>query len=76
MRAKCGDWLIVETSTVDKIARRGRIESVATDDGKPPFRVRWANDDHVSLVFPGPDAHVVTDSELAELERAGRFGGA
>ncbi|HJP75535.1 MAG TPA: DUF1918 domain-containing protein [Pseudonocardiaceae bacterium] len=76
MRAHPGDWLVVETSTLDRHSVRGRIEEVTGQNGEPPFRVRWADDDHVSVVFPGPDARVVTEQELAELDRhrTERFG--
>ncbi|HWC82634.1 MAG TPA: DUF1918 domain-containing protein [Pseudonocardiaceae bacterium] len=70
MHAKHGDWLIVETATVDRRARRGRIETVETTDGRPPYRVRWAGEDTVCLVYPGPDAHIVAEGDLADYERA------
>lgn len=69
MHAKPGDWLIVETSTLDRHSIRGRIEEVLSGDGQPPYRVRWTTDDHVSMVFPGPDARVVTAEELAVMDR-------
>lgn len=76
MRAHPGDWLVVETSTLDRRCIRGRIEEVTGPDGEPPFRIRWTDDDHVSIFFPGPDARVVTQHELAELDRqrTERFG--
>ncbi len=76
MRAHPGDWLVVETSTLDRHSIRGRIEEVTGPAGEPPFQVRWTEDDHVSLVVPGPDARVVTQAELAELDRqrTERFG--
>ena len=76
MRAHPGDWLVVETSTLDRRSIRGRIEDVTGPDGEPPFRVRWTDDDHVSIVFPGPDARVVTPDELVALDRqrTDRFG--
>jgi uncharacterized protein DUF1918 len=77
MQAKPGDWLIVETTTVDRHSVRGRIEEVLSHDGQPPYRVRWTSDDHVSLVFPGPDARVLTQEELTSLDdaRARQFTG-
>ena len=38
----------------------GRITAaeLAHPDGSPPYTVRWLNDDHESVVFPGPDARV------------------
>lgn len=70
MRAKPGDWLVVETATVDRQSVRGLIEEVLSDNGEPPYRVRWTYDDHVALVFPGPDARVLTTEEIARLDRA------
>lgn len=77
MHAKRGDWLVVEGSRVDRHRARGAIEEVLSTSGEPPYRVRWEHDDHVSIVFPGPDARVLTAEELASLDRAraGQFGG-
>ena len=58
MRANKGDWLVVESSVVGRVARRGTIVDVEGPDGTPPFLVRWEDDGHQGLVFPGPDAHV------------------
>lgn len=70
MHAKPGDWLVVETPTVDRHGVRGMIEEVLSANGEPPYRVRWTYDDHVSLVFPGPDARVLPPEELASLDQA------
>jgi len=70
MHAKPGDWLVVETATVDRRGVRGRIEDVPSASGEPPYRVRWTHDDHVALVFPGPDARVLTQAEMALLDQA------
>jgi hypothetical protein len=69
MHAKAGDWLIVETSTQDRHSVRGRIEEVLSNDGQPPYRVRWTYDDHISVVFPGSDARVVTIEDLEAIDR-------
>lgn len=77
MYAKPGDWLVIETSSVERRSIRTYIEEVLSQDGAPPYRVRWTTDDHVSIVFPGPDARVVTDTERAVLDsaRAAQFTG-
>jgi hypothetical protein len=77
MHAKPGDWLIVETSTLDRHSVWGHIEEVLSGDGQPSYRVRWVSDDHVSVVFPGHDARVVTVEELAVMDReqTKRFSG-
>lgn len=68
MHAKPGDWLIVEIAGTDHSARRARIEEVSSPDGTPPFRVRWLDTGQEGLVFPGPDAHVMTQAELDDLD--------
>ncbi|MBW1596420.1 DUF1918 domain-containing protein [Streptomyces sp. JJ38] len=58
MRARVGDQLIVRTPS-DGVARRdGEIVGLHHADGTPPYDVRWSDTGRVSLVFPGPDAHV------------------
>ncbi|MFD8201823.1 pyridoxamine 5'-phosphate oxidase family protein [Streptomyces sp. NPDC059701] len=58
MYAHLGDRLIVE-SPADGVARRdGEIVGLHHDDGTPPYDVRWSDTGDVTLVFPGPDAHV------------------
>jgi hypothetical protein len=39
---------------------------VRGSDGRPPYLVRWSDDGHVGLIFPGPDAAV------EHFERAAR----
>lgn len=75
MRAHAGDWLIIERGDVDHHARRGRIEEVRSGDGAPPYVVRWLDNDHTVLVFPGPDARVLSPEELAQADAvaANRF---
>ena len=68
MHAKPGDWLIVEIAGTEHAARRARITAVRGPDGAPPFTVRWLDTDREALVFPGPDAHVMTQDEIAALD--------
>lgn len=68
MHAKVGDWLVVKSRATGRPARRGEIVAVGAL-GAPPFRVRWTEDDHEALVFPGPDAEVITAERQAELNR-------
>ena len=63
MQAKKGDWLVVESSVVDRSSRRGLVLDAEGPDGTPPFLVRWEDNGHEGLVFPGPDAQ----------HRCGRF---
>ncbi|MGR3938876.1 Acg family FMN-binding oxidoreductase [Streptomyces sp. BRA346] len=58
MHAHVGDQLIVESPTTGATRRDGEIIGLHHDDGTPPYDVRWSDSDRVSLVFPGPDAHI------------------
>ncbi|WP_020658885.1 DUF1918 domain-containing protein [Amycolatopsis benzoatilytica] len=72
MHAHAGDWLVVKGVRVDLPEQRGRIVSVGGPEGGPPFTVRWLADDHVSTIFPGPDALVLTEAELTEQDEHDR----
>ncbi|UXA14714.1 DUF1918 domain-containing protein [Mycobacterium sp. SMC-8] len=77
MKAKAGDWLVIKGLTVDRPEHRGLITDVRSGDGSPPYVVRWLDSEHECLVFPGPDAVVVTDDQQHEAdERAQRRFGA
>jgi hypothetical protein len=65
MKAKTGDWLVVEGPVIDHGGRRALIVEVRHDDGTPPYLVRWLDTGHEALLFPGPDAHVVTAEDKA-----------
>lgn len=56
MNAEVGNWLVVHGRNLDDRAREGLVVEVPHADGSPPYLVRWLDDDHVSMVFPGPDA--------------------
>jgi hypothetical protein len=60
MIAKVGDRLVLEGVHVGDRRRIGVITAVPHPDGTPPYHVRWLDDGHVGLVFPGPEAHVET----------------
>ncbi|MCT7353872.1 DUF1918 domain-containing protein [Streptomyces sp. 15-116A] len=58
MRAHLGDQLIIESPTTGATRRDGEIVGLHHEDGTPPYDVRWSDTHEVTLVFPGPDAHV------------------
>lgn len=58
MRARVGDILVVESPTTGVTRRDGEIVGLRHEDGTPPYDVRWSDTHEVTLVFPGPDAHV------------------
>ncbi|BBJ45203.1 nitroreductase [Streptomyces antimycoticus] len=76
MRAQVGDQLIVESPTTGATQRDGEIVGLRHDDGTPPYDVRWSDSDQVTLVFPGPDAHIhhIEHGLEGHLEETGRRG--
>ncbi|MFE6286068.1 pyridoxamine 5'-phosphate oxidase family protein [Streptomyces sp. NPDC057877] len=58
MRAHLGDQLVIESPTTGTTRRDGEIVGLHHEDGTPPYDVRWSDTDEVTLVFPGPDAHI------------------
>lgn len=58
MKAKVGDRLVINGTNLGDRRRVGIVTGVAHPDGSPPYVVRWLDDDHESVVFPGPTAHV------------------
>ncbi|MEU1911346.1 pyridoxamine 5'-phosphate oxidase family protein [Streptomyces massasporeus] len=58
MHAHRGDRLIVESPTTGVVRRDGEIIGLHHEDGTPPYDVRWSDTGEVTLVFPGPDAHI------------------
>jgi len=58
MRATVGDRLVIKAHRIGEPDRDAQILAVRGEDGGPPFFVRWEDDGHEGLVFPGPDATV------------------
>jgi hypothetical protein len=58
MFASVGDRIVVHSQHVDVPVRDGEIVEVHGSEGAPPYLVRWSDDGHESLCFPGPDATV------------------
>jgi hypothetical protein len=53
-----GDRLVVRSHHVGEPERDAEILEVLGEHGRPPFRVRWQDTGHESVVFPGSDAIV------------------
>ncbi|MTE16058.1 DUF1918 domain-containing protein [Nocardia aurantiaca] len=68
MYAKPGDWLIVEHNTIGGTARHGLIEEVHGDGGEPPYLVHWTDTGRRALIYPGPDAYVLSSEDLRTRE--------
>jgi hypothetical protein len=60
MKAKVGDTIIVEGTHVGDHRRIGVITAVPHEDGSPPYTVRWEDDQHEGILYPGPDTHIKT----------------
>jgi hypothetical protein len=63
MKAKVGDRLVAEGTRVGEHRRIGVITALRHEDGTPPYMVRWLDDGHDTLVYPGTDARVEPASE-------------
>ncbi len=58
MQATVGDRISILRHDEHGVFRDGVIIEVPGGAGQPPYYVRWSDDGHVSLFFPGPDARV------------------
>lgn len=58
MHANVGDRLVIKGHHVGEPDRDAEILETRGDDGAAPFLVRWDDDGHEGLVFPGADAVV------------------
>ena len=58
MRASVGDRLVVKGHHVGDPDRIGTVVAVRGEEGGPPYLLRWEDDGHEGLFFPGPDAVV------------------
>jgi hypothetical protein len=71
MKGHVGDRLVLEGTHVGDRRRVGVITALRHDDGTPPFLVRWLDDGHEGLVYPGPDARIEAGSTEEAPPRAG-----
>ena len=58
MKAHLGDKVVISGHRVGEPQRIGQIKEVRGDDGGPPYRVKWDQDGHTTLLFPGPDCTI------------------
>jgi hypothetical protein len=62
MKARVGDHLLPDGEQ----RRAGVIIGLRSADGSPPYVVKWLNDGHIALVFPGPYTKVVRGASVGE----------
>ena len=58
MQAGVGDKIVIRGHHVGEAVRSAVILAVEGKDGEAPYLVRWDDDGHEGLFFPGPDAAV------------------
>lgn len=58
MHASKGDLIVVRGHTVGQRERAGEVLEVRGPSGEPPYLVRWTDNGHETLFFPGSDARV------------------
>ncbi|WP_433225624.1 DUF1918 domain-containing protein [Microtetraspora malaysiensis] len=58
MKAAVGDRLVLESTSRDRPDHVGIIVALRHPDGSPPYVVRWLDEEHEVLVFPGPRARI------------------
>ena len=66
MHARVGDRIVIASAHVDGPVRDGEVIGVEHEDGSPPYLVRWSDNGHESLFYPGPDAHVDRPADAAD----------
>jgi hypothetical protein len=69
MKANVGDYLVVKGTTTERHDQHAEILEVRSQDGSPPYVVRWLATGHEVTVYPGSDAIVVTPAEHSEAAR-------
>jgi Domain of unknown function (DUF1918) len=70
MQAVVGDVIHVHGSVVGQPERTGEIVEVRGAGGEPPYLVHF-DDQHIALVFPGPDAVIEHPAKKGKGSRRG-----
>lgn len=58
MKTAVGDRIVIHGHKVGEHDRDGEILEVRGPDGGPPYLVRWDDDGHESIIYPGTDAYI------------------
>jgi hypothetical protein len=58
MKARPGDQLVVRGHRIGQPDRTGEVIEARGPEGTEPFSVRWDDDGHTTLFFPGTDCAV------------------
>ncbi len=57
-KAEVGDRLVIQSHHEGEPTRDAEILEVKGQDGGPPYRVRWQDNGHESIYYPGSDSFV------------------
>lgn len=71
MKVAVGDKIVVKGHRVGEPDRDAEVLEVHGADGGPPYLVRWSDDGHEGLYFPGSDATAVHYEHDDERRRRG-----
>ncbi len=58
MQARPGDRIVIPGRRIGQTVRDGLILEVRGTDGDGPFLVRWSDDGHEGMFWPGSDAQI------------------
>ena len=58
MEARVGDEIVGPGHKVGQVSRIATVIELRGEGGQPPYLVRWKDDGHEGLYFPGTDAGV------------------
>lgn len=58
MQAKVGDMLVVHSHHIGEPNRTAEVLEVHGPNGTAPYVIRWDDDGHIGLFFPGSDVTV------------------
>ena len=72
MKANVGDWLVLKGRTNEQSEQRGMITEVMLRTARHPTWCVGSDTGHEALVFPGPDAVVVTPAEQQAADERAR----
>jgi len=59
MKAKVGDEIVVDSVDLGGQTRRGEVLEVRSEDDDEHYVVRWDDNGHETIFYPGSTSHVV-----------------
>jgi hypothetical protein len=65
VKARPGDRIVIEAAVLHGRCRVGIVTAVGRADGGQPYRVRWLDNGHETLLLPGPRARIEPRSGIA-----------